>query len=294
MHLSACTLNGNNAHSGGALAATTHGKVYLDFSDIDSNSALHGGGIHCKEAYISANNSYVVNSTRGGGIYLNQTSAQLRSCLIADNAGSGIVAIQSDALPKNCTIVRNNAFRDAAVVCSTSTVSLEHTIVAFNTGGEGFYVDESSPLFGLYCCNLYGNEGGDWVGPIADFAGVLGNFSLDPLFCDTSGANYYIASNSPCAPEFSSCASLTGALGVGCPAIYLCGDADGNDEIDIDDVIYLLDYVFGDGAAPAPFEAGDADCSGDVDIDDVVYLVMHIFAGGHLPCDTDGDGVPDC
>ena len=39
---------------------------------------------------------------------------------------------------------------------------------------------------------------------------------------------------------------------------------------------------------------GDSDCSGDVDIDDVVYLIAYIFSGGPAPCDTDGDSVPDC
>jgi hypothetical protein len=39
---------------------------------------------------------------------------------------------------------------------------------------------------------------------------------------------------------------------------------------------------------------GDSDCSGDVDIDDVVYLIAYIFSGGPAPCDIDGDGVPDC
>jgi hypothetical protein len=34
---------------------------------------------------------------------------------------------------------------------------------------------------------------------------------------------------------------------------------------------------------------GDSDCS-----DDVVYLISYIFSGGPAPCDTDGDGVPDC
>gem|GEM_PF-4228364 len=39
---------------------------------------------------------------------------------------------------------------------------------------------------------------------------------------------------------------------------------------------------------------GDADWSGAVDIDDVVWLINYIFSGGYAPCDTDGDGVPDC
>jgi hypothetical protein len=41
-------------------------------------------------------------------------------------------------------------------------------------------------------------------------------------------------------------------------------------------------------------ESGDADCSGGVDIDDVVYLIAYIFSGGNDPCDLDGDDLPDC
>jgi hypothetical protein len=39
---------------------------------------------------------------------------------------------------------------------------------------------------------------------------------------------------------------------------------------------------------------GDADCSGGVDIDDVVYIIAYIFSGGPPPGDSNGDGIPDC
>lgn len=74
----------------------------------------------------------------------------------------------------------------------------------------------------------------------------------------------------------------------------LCGDADGSEEIDIDDVVYLINYIFAGGPEPAPYEAGDADCSSGVDIDDAVYLISYIFSSGNEPCDIDGDEVPDC
>jgi len=80
-------------------------------------------------------------------------------------------------------------------------------------------------------------------------------------------------------------------------ALFTCGDADGSDEVDIDDVTYLIAYIFSGGPAPDPVEAGNADCADSpwaVDIDDVVYLISYIFSGGHEPCDPDGDGVPDC
>ncbi len=75
---------------------------------------------------------------------------------------------------------------------------------------------------------------------------------------------------------------------------YTCGDADGSGAVDIDDVVYLITYIFSGGTAPDPLEAGDADCSGMIDIDDVVYLITYIFSGGPAPCDPDGNGVPDC
>jgi hypothetical protein len=75
---------------------------------------------------------------------------------------------------------------------------------------------------------------------------------------------------------------------------FICGDADGSGDIDIDDVVYLINYIFAGGPEPSPYEAGDADCSSGVDIDDVVYTVQYIFSGGSEPCDPDGDGIPDC
>ena len=73
-----------------------------------------------------------------------------------------------------------------------------------------------------------------------------------------------------------------------------CGDADSSGEIDIDDVVFLIAYIFSGGPPPSPLERGDVDCFGGIDIDDVVYIIGYIFSGGPPPCDMDDDGVPDC
>lgn len=75
---------------------------------------------------------------------------------------------------------------------------------------------------------------------------------------------------------------------------YICGDADGSEAVDIDDVVFLINYIFAGGPEPDPLEAGDTDCSGGVDIDDAVYLISFIFSGGPPPGDPDDDGMPDC
>jgi hypothetical protein len=65
---------------------------------------------------------------------------------------------------------------------------------------------------------------------------------------------------------------------------FVPGDADGSGDVDIDDVVYLIEYIFSGGPAPDPIESGDGDCSGSVDIDDAVYLILYIFSGGPPPC----------
>ncbi len=62
------------------------------------------------------------------------------------------------------------------------------------------------------------------------------------------------------------------------------GDANGSGGIDIDDVVYLINYIFGGGPPPFPMECcGDANGDGQIDIDDVVYLINYIFGGGPPP-----------
>jgi hypothetical protein len=73
-----------------------------------------------------------------------------------------------------------------------------------------------------------------------------------------------------------------------------CGDVDASGGVDIDDVVYLLNYIFLAGPPPYSFTDSDVDCSGDISIDDVVYLIAYIFFGGYDPCDPDGNGVADC
>ena len=73
-----------------------------------------------------------------------------------------------------------------------------------------------------------------------------------------------------------------------------CGDIDATGQIDIDDIVYLISFVFQGGPEPILYSSGDVDCSGGIDIDDVVYLIAYVFQGGNAPCDPDGDSVPDC
>ena len=75
---------------------------------------------------------------------------------------------------------------------------------------------------------------------------------------------------------------------------FVCGDANGSGYVDIDDIVFIVSYIFAGGPAPEPLEVGNANCLESVDIDDIVYLVNYVFGGGSEPCDPNGDEVPDC
>jgi hypothetical protein len=72
------------------------------------------------------------------------------------------------------------------------------------------------------------------------------------------------------------------------------GDCSLDGIVDIDDAVFLINYIFSNGPAPNPAQLSDCDCSGAIDIDDVVWIIAYAFSGGYAPGDMDGDGVPDC
>ena len=53
-------------------------------------------------------------------------------------------------------------------------------------------------------------------------------------------------------------------------------------------------YIVGAGTRLRHREGAQVLARGAVDIDDVVHLIGFIFSGGYEPCDTDGNGIPDC
>jgi hypothetical protein len=141
-----------------------------------------------------------------------------------------------------------------------------------------------TPTVSISCTNIYGNHGGDWVGVIATQANANGNFSSNPLFCDTTAGDFHLQSNSPCAPANNSCGVLIGALPVACG--WGCGDIDGSGGVNVTDAVRLIYYLFSNDSEPLDLSAGDVNQDGRLNIADVVYLINYIFVGGPAPCAT--------
>jgi hypothetical protein len=65
--------------------------------------------------------------------------------------------------------------------------------------------------------------------------------------------------------------------------VYVCGDANGEGEITISDVVYLITYLYNNGSVPIPLVSGDVNYDEVVDLGDVVYLISYLYKGGPPP-----------
>lgn len=73
-----------------------------------------------------------------------------------------------------------------------------------------------------------------------------------------------------------------------------CGDDNFDETVNVSDAVHIINYVFIGGDPPEPPEAGDCNCDGTCNVSDAVMIINYVFIGGNMPCDTNGDGEPDC
>ncbi len=64
---------------------------------------------------------------------------------------------------------------------------------------------------------------------------------------------------------------------------YQCGDASGDGIVNVGDAVFLINFIWREGAPPIPYVAGDAKGDGFIDIGDVVQLIDYIFRDGPSP-----------
>jgi len=222
----------------------------------------------------------------GAGMFFSNSTAIVKNTLFADNNGAlggGIYSFDSDLSLENCTIVHNSGDSTGIIHLIGSTIDIANSIVAFNTSRQSTFACEiPNSEFSVSCTNIFGNIGGDWnlCGTALDSGS--NNISLNPLYCNAITGDFRLNELSPCAATNSPCGSLIGALDVACT--YICGDADGNGALNLNDVAFIQQYYLECDEAPLYFGAGDANCDGKIDLKDVLYLAAHLNATGPPPC----------
>ena len=65
--------------------------------------------------------------------------------------------------------------------------------------------------------------------------------------------------------------------------VYSPGDLDGDWGVKLNDLIYLINYIFKGGPKPYPVWTGDVTADCKVNLADVIYLTNYVFKGGAAP-----------
>lgn len=65
--------------------------------------------------------------------------------------------------------------------------------------------------------------------------------------------------------------------------IIICGDASGDDAVNVGDAVYTISYVFKAGLLPIPTWTGDTNGDDTPNVGDAVYLINYIFRSGPAP-----------
>jgi hypothetical protein len=159
-------------------------------------------------------------SNHGGAIYSYLSASVFANCLFVRNtasvSGGAVWCKRSAVKMENCTIARNSSPTGGGLFVSASClVQLDNCIISGSPEGAAVSVISGGYPPTLACCLIHGNDGGDWVGDIANQAGIDGNMETYPLFCE-AGLDFRLQLDSPCAPDNNDCGVLIGALGPGC------------------------------------------------------------------------------
>jgi len=216
----------------------------------------------------------------GGAIHVSYCSPSIISCAFVGNSGLRGAAVYAGARYahetkiEGCTICGNTT----GVFSSKTSIEISNCIISHCTGDEAVGLFDDMSHAHISCTDIYGNSGGDWMGPIADQLGVNGNISADPLFCDPARGDYSLEGFSPCLPYNNNCYVVMGAYGLGCGTI--CGDISGDGQINVADPVFLINYLFRDSPAPTNPEVSDLNNNGELDAGDAVAVIDFIFREG--------------
>lgn len=186
------TGNGATQSGGGIYLHSTEARFYN--IRITSNSATyHGAGIfaylsNCRfvACEIDNNNTALYDGSAG---YFQDSEMEFFNCLIRDNQANrfgGIAcAVNSNALYQNCTFVNNTSTNNMFQLSNTNptvdtfAIDINHSIIYDNTSPGSIGLQDA------VSCNL-SDTWSDW------------GADSDPLFNNSSVADYSIPSNSPC------------------------------------------------------------------------------------------------
>lgn len=226
-------------------------------------AAAAGGGAYASGTCVFINNTFVGNQAIGGnGGY-------------GDPYGGDGGYANAPGLEVYSGTARNNVFANNTVTAGLKGGGYT-TDGAPGVATTGALDASSVPTNNLF----FGNGAEATTGTQAVFA--------DPLF--VSSTNFHVTSSSPAKGKGTSTGApsidLDGTTRLSPPTIGAYeaaagGDANGDNAVTPADVVYILNFLFGNGPDPG----ASADVNGDAMVDtlDVFYLINYLFGGGASP-----------
>ncbi len=97
----------------------------------------------------------------------------------------------------------------------------------------------------------------------------------------------YCASEDNCPETYNPDQTDTDGDGIGDACAFMCGDANKDQQCNVSDAVWIINYVFVGGDAPDPIEAGNVNCDADVNVSDAVWIINYVFTSGSAPCDCE-------
>ncbi|RPJ45557.1 MAG: T9SS C-terminal target domain-containing protein [Candidatus Latescibacterota bacterium] len=234
-----CLFEGNiSGWSGGAVQCYDPSGAFTDCVFRQNVSGFQGGAVHClagrgkfEDCVFEGN--YAPEG--GGAVYWEggwwEQAQVFSGCLFTENAtdwaGGALLAYFDPGMPppippgepplrmERCTVSGNSASVGSGVasMAEYEPLRIENSILAFGETGEAVHL-VWGPAPSLACSDLFGNDGGDWVGAIGTQLGIDGNISEDPLFCDAFGGDFTLDGASVCLAD-PECGRI-GAFDQGC------------------------------------------------------------------------------
>lgn len=206
-NFSDCGFQGNSSHNGGAVACEDYADIELLHSTVTGNTAVQDGG---------------------GVSIMADSSADLESCLIADNESQGLsggygvagglgVVQGASAVVKCCTIANNiSPSAPSGVYSFLGSITVSNSIIWGHTG-----MDISGDSITVNYSDI---EGG--------FPGT-GNIDLDPMFLDAANGDYHLTRTSPCVDAGNNAAASGIASDMDGEARIIDGDGDMTATVDM-------------------------------------------------------------
>ena len=302
-------VQGNQAsYRGGGIFCKLAWPIITGNEVFENQSAVRGGGVHVIYSLAEITENHIAfNQTDedGGGIYLSGNDyALIQRNLIHQNQaekGGGMFVTSCSSQIINNT-VDNNYAQDGGGVFFRGTHYTEiiDNVITNSSLGGGLVCESGSNVFISYN-DVWNNTGGDFKGcypGIGDTSWGLNhnntpcdslyNIIQNPLFV-IPGSNFHLNCLSPCrdagTPDLEVPPGGGERVDMGAfEYVPISGDINGDENIDIQDILFLIDFLFRSQPPFCAYDAGDVNCNQKVDISDAVYLVNFVFRKGPPPC----------